>query len=259
VGNPLIALKPAPGFDYATLDPETRRTLEGCRAAIRAAANAAVVEIGRALLTAQAALAKPGSGSFLAWVEAEFGMPSATAYRWIEATRIADRLSPAEKDGAAAGHFDGRDLLALARQPRATREQVVERVRGGAAMRPAIAQVRAETEAVRGIWDDQPMPVPMPPMPAPVRSAYGALTVPTLPPFARIGGAERSADPAAAETAARIRGFFGQVNRDPAEVAAAVGRADPRLARAYVEHAARVADWHARFVAALAQRPGDGP
>ncbi len=71
------------GFDYGTLDPDTRQTVEACRDDIKRRERRAaedIIEIGRRLVEAKSAL---GHGRFLPWLSGEFGYSERTAQNFM--------------------------------------------------------------------------------------------------------------------------------------------------------------------------------
>ncbi len=83
-----ISLSVQPSFDYAALDPATADRLRGSAALIRQIAQQSIFDMGRELAEAQAELASYSDGTFVAWVEAETGLSTSTAYNLINAYKL---------------------------------------------------------------------------------------------------------------------------------------------------------------------------
>jgi Protein of unknown function (DUF3102) len=76
------------GFDYSTLPAETAQTLRNAVSAIRGIQHAAISDVGRHLIDAKEKLLE--HGQFLAWAEAELGISSRSAQRYMRAAQFLD-------------------------------------------------------------------------------------------------------------------------------------------------------------------------
>lgn len=121
------------GFDYSTMPDdvasEARAIAERVLRRNKKMMEAAV-ETGRDLLRVRDSLER---GLFNKWVEQECGIPSSTAYRWINvAERLADKLPTVGKLPPTVVY-----ALAAPSTPAPIREEVVQRLEAGEEIAPA--------------------------------------------------------------------------------------------------------------------------
>lgn len=112
-------------FDYASLQPETRATVQRYTVEIKALMKRAaqdIIEIGQRLIEVKAAL---GHGHFGAWLSAEFDWDVTSAWRFMNvATRFCN-LQDLEIAPSALY------LLAAPSTPEAARQEAIERAEAG--------------------------------------------------------------------------------------------------------------------------------
>lgn len=263
-------------FDYGSLDAGTRFTVETCRDEIRRREKRAaedIIEIGRQLTAAREAI--KSDTQFGRWREAEFGWSAQTARNLMNVFRVF---------GGRSTNFVGQPsaLYALASGdvPEETREQFIaqaatdEPVRyrdvkaaiqeaKGLASPSASADVGDE---VKGLWDDEPEPVPAPPLEKAPQTIWDRLEKPraTLltPRDQPTGSRHRPVISSLSPLPPReglpadkvLRELLVLTRMDPAAVAADVRRTDPTLARDCGEFVDRVTEWYTRLVAALQEQ-----
>jgi len=114
-----------PGFDYSSLDPETRSEAQLVADEIKTRMRGAVVEVGAALARIKARLVH---GQFGDWLAAEFGMTERTAQNYMSAAALAAKYETVSVLPAGSLY-----LLAAPSTPEPARHAVIERLGQGEA------------------------------------------------------------------------------------------------------------------------------
>ena len=114
-----------PGFDYSSLDPETRSEAQLVADEIKTRMRGAVVEVGAALARIKARLVH---GQFGDWLVAEFGMTERTAQNYMSAAALAAKYETVSVLPAGSLY-----LLAAPSTPEPARHAVIERLGQGEA------------------------------------------------------------------------------------------------------------------------------
>jgi hypothetical protein len=143
-GHPTVALDGQrddwPKFDYASVPKSVANFLQGESERIRRQYTNSIVQIGKALLGTKRYLSH---GSFIAWVEAEVGMPARTAQAYMRVAQWASGKS------ASVAHLPPvvLYLLSASNTPPDFARRIIERVEAGDKI--ALADLRKELRDYR--------------------------------------------------------------------------------------------------------------
>jgi hypothetical protein len=130
-----------PKFDYESVPKSVATFLKGESERIRRQYTTSIVQIGKALLGAKRYLSH---GSFIAWVEAEIGMPARTAQAYMRVAQWATDKSASVAHLPPAALY----LLSASSTPPEFVRQITDRVEAGEKI--ALAEVRSALRDYRG-------------------------------------------------------------------------------------------------------------
>jgi hypothetical protein len=136
-----------PKFDYESVPKSVATFLKGESERIRRQYTSSIVQIGKALLGAKRYLSH---GSFIAWVEAEVGMPARTAQAYMRVAQWASGKS------ASVAHLPPAVLYLLSSSstPPDFVQKISDRVEAGEKI--ILADVRRELRDYRGAEANKP-------------------------------------------------------------------------------------------------------